>query len=76
MTPVFAVGKSENQSSGTICKKIRAVVAPSITLCLHMPIWQAFTVRYTFTTQSMLGRQLPKVTLVGTAIPPNEAFLG
>ena len=34
------------------------------------------TVRYTSTTQSMLGRQLPKVTLVGTAIPPNEAFLG
>ena len=33
-------------------------------------------VRYTSTTKSMLGRQLPKVTLVGNAIPPNEAFLG
>ena len=28
------------------------------------------TVRYTSTTQSMLGIHLPKVTLVGNAIPP------
>ena len=29
-----------------------------------------------FTTQNILGRKLPKVTLVGNAIPPNKAFLG
>ena len=37
---------------------------------------QVYCLLCSFITQNILGRKLPKVTLVGNAIPPNKAFLG